>query len=204
MVQVQWASLLCGAPHDICSAVHEDKKVEFKVPTPTKSIEPPSIAQALVTGAGDGLAAGLHWRSKTCYEDGRKYEGQWLGDQRHGRGREESRFGDFTYDGDFKNDMYDGTGIMAWANGSRYVGQFASNLKHGTGREWYGQGDRYQGEYKNGNIDGRGEYIKADGTSIKGMWNQGQLVRAISKFGSSFTLGSSFTVAPPALTTPSA
>eukprot|EP00746_Dinoflagellata_sp_MGD_P087978 gnl/MRDRNA2_/MRDRNA2_34853_c0_seq1.p1 gnl/MRDRNA2_/MRDRNA2_34853_c0~~gnl/MRDRNA2_/MRDRNA2_34853_c0_seq1.p1 ORF type:complete len:205 (+),score=40.89 gnl/MRDRNA2_/MRDRNA2_34853_c0_seq1:101-715(+) len=196
---VQWLSL-CGAPEKICNAINEDRKVEITVDRSalaTGSSQRPGGAQALVAGSADAQPAGLHWRSKTYYEDGRKYEGQWLGDQRHGRGREESRFGDFIYDGDFKNDQYDGSGIMGWANGSRYVGQFANSLKHGMGKEWYGQGDRYRGEYKNGDIDGRGEYIKADGTSIKGIWSQGQLVRAISKFGSSFIVGDSFAESPP-------
>jgi hypothetical protein len=195
---------LCSAPDKLCNAINEDKKNEFTIHTgPTGATEKPGGAQALLGTSGSG-GAGLQWRTTAQYEDGRKYEGQWLGEQRHGRGREESRFGDFIYDGDFKKDQYDGTGIMAWANGSRYVGQFANNLKNGMGKEWYGQGDRYRGEYKDGNIDGRGEYIKADGTSIKGVWSQGQLVRAISKFGSSFIVGDSFAESPPSMPHPCA
>jgi hypothetical protein len=200
---MQWLKL-CSAPDKICNAINEDRKAEIVIPGAKGSTEKVGGAQALVAASGDGQSAGLQWRTKTCYEDGRQYEGQWLGDHRHGKGREESRFGDFIYDGNFKNDKYDGSGIMSWANGSRYVGQFVNNLKHGTGREWYGQGDRYQGEYKDGNIDGRGEYIKADGTSIKGTFSKGQLVRAISNFGSSFALGASFTEAPPPMPHPCA
>jgi len=194
--------LTIGACVKCCKdIIDEEQKVEFNTMSgATGSNEKPSGAQALI-GPGDGK---MQWRPKMCYEDGRKYEGQWLGDFRHGRGREESRFGDFTYDGEFQNDKYEGQGIMAWANGSRYTGQFVNNLKHGKGREWYGQGDRYQGEYKNGNIDGRGEYVKSDGTSIKGMWSQGQLVKTLKDFGSSFTLGASFAEHPPPMPAPQA
>ena len=35
---------------------------------------------------------------------------------RHGRGVEKSRYGDFTYDGDFNKDQYHGQGCMRWSD----------------------------------------------------------------------------------------
>lgn len=164
----------------------EEKKAEF-VPAATTSNSP---WPALTAFDGDQSAASTtpQWRPRMQFEDGRRYEGQWLGEARHGRGKEESKFGDFVYEGDFKNDRYDGQGIMSWANGAKYMGQFLNNEKHGMGKEHYGQGDKFIGEYQNGTMNGRGQYIKEDGTSIKGVWNNGQLVKSLESFGNSFKL----------------
>ncbi|CAD7946940.1 unnamed protein product [Amoebophrya sp. A120] len=92
----------------------------------------------------------LRWRPKRTYEDGRTYEGQWLGSTRHGTGLERSRYGDFVYEGEFANDKYEGVGCMRWSNGSMYTGDFCDNQKHGRGHEKYPSGDEYQGAFYQG------------------------------------------------------
>lgn len=127
------------------------------------------------------------WRPKTVLpEDGRSYEGQWVGDVRHGAGKETSQFGDFSYEGNFKNGKYDGEGTMSWANGAKYIGQFLRNQKHGQGVEHYSSGEKFKGEYRDGQINGKGEYFFEDGTSVKGLWKNGSLVTRLA----SFSLGS--------------
>jgi len=192
MVFIEKLIPFCPGPlmaGDACMKIRKDldeeKKGEFLPSAATGSSQWPALGGMT---ALDGEAAGPQWRPRMQFEDGRRYEGQWLGENRHGKGKEESKFGDFTYDGEFKNDRYEGTGVMTWSNGAKYVGQFLNNNKHGVGKEWYGQGDRFEGEYKDGTMDGRGQYVKADGTAIKGMWSQGQLVKSIESFGNSFKL----------------
>lgn len=138
-------------------------------------------------GATDSIASTVEgvYRPKTVLPDGRSYEGQWVGQHRHGSGKETSQFGDFSYEGNFKNDSYSGDGKMSWANGAKYIGQFLYNHKHGKGEEIYGHGERFVGEYRDGQINGKGEYFFKDGTSVKGMWKNGSLVTRLASFSSS-------------------
>eukprot|EP00392_Amoebophrya_sp_AT5.2_P007936 g7955.t1 len=131
----------------------------------------------------------LRWRPKRVYEDGRTYEGQWLGGSRKGKGIERSRYGDFVYEGEFVDDKYEGLGCMRWSNGCNYVGDFWQNQKHGRGHEKYATGDEYRvgrdqmvspyrGQFLHNLPHGRGSYTKKDGAVIRGLFHEGRLVEA--------------------------
>mmetsp|Transcript_73604 Transcript_73604/g.168729 ORF Transcript_73604/g.168729 Transcript_73604/m.168729 type:complete len:187 (+) Transcript_73604:110-670(+) len=119
-------------------------------------------------------------RPNTVLMDGRTYEGQWLGSERHGRGVERSSNGDFTYEGNFRNDFYHGQGSMRWANGAAYTGQFRNNVKHGYGEEKYAAGEIFRGWFSNGKIEGKGEFISSDGRKVAGVWKEGRLVQEMN------------------------
>jgi len=122
------------------------------------------------------------WKPKVVFEDGRTYEGQWKGKLRHGHGKELSRYGDFLYEGMFKNDQYHGDGVMTWSNGAKYVGQFLANEKHGYGEETYSTGESFKGNFMNGRVHGKGQYFFSDNTSLKGDWVDGKLLNELTTF----------------------
>ena len=41
------------------------------------------------------------------------------------------------YEGDFKNDLKNGKGIIYYKNGGRYEGDFKNNLRDGKGLDFY-------------------------------------------------------------------
>lgn len=122
------------------------------------------------------------WKPKVVFEDGRTYEGQWKGKLRHGHGKELSRYGDFVYEGMFKNDQYHGDGVMTWSNGAKYIGQFLANEKHGYGEETYSTGESFKGNFRHGRVHGKGQYYFVDDTSLKGDWVDGKLLNELATF----------------------
>jgi len=130
--------------------------------------------------------------------DGSRYEGQFLGTDRHGWGKITWADG-AVYDGQFnKNDMNgDGTlkwstgvaytgqwrqndlgprGNMTWPDGRRYCGEFHQGEKHGEGRLSWPNGQAYGGQWVAGKQHGYG-FIVGKGPAHLSQWNHGQLLR---------------------------
>jgi hypothetical protein len=55
-----------------------------------------------------------------------------------------------TYEGDFKNNMYDGHGKYRWADGAVYIGSWLNNKMHGKGEYVSSDGVRWAGEFFSG------------------------------------------------------
>ncbi len=60
--------------------------------------------------------------------DGCRYSGEWVENERHGKGRMQYRTGD-TYDGSWVHNVRQGVGTMVWAErGEHYTGEFADGV----------------------------------------------------------------------------
>lgn len=73
------------------------------------------------------------------YSDGSKYEGEFLGDVKHGRGKLTWSDG-AVYEGDWLKGDRTGRGIFTWVNGDVYEGEFLDNKLHGFGIKRYSDG----------------------------------------------------------------
>ncbi|WPH02085.1 Hypothetical protein R9X50_00494000 [Acrodontium crateriforme] len=107
----------------------------------------PSVLAALMSGRIPEL--------KTVTKDGigvDYYNGQMMGDQRHGSGH------------------------LILLNGDEYVGEFVNNEQNGYGKMiWASSGDTYEGDWLNGKQHGQGTLIEAvTGSIFKGGWKQGK------------------------------
>lgn len=81
--------------------------------------------------------------------DGYKYEGEWLANKRHGRGRQEYRAHmKAVYTGEFVNGRESGSGRIDWENGDFYSGEFSNGLRHGVGEFACSSGDFYSGHVR--------------------------------------------------------
>lgn len=80
------------------------------------------VEQGRAAGFGIGL-----------FESKGIYEGEWLNNARHGRGRYTWANGD-QYEGEFKNGMRDGKGTYTFSTGESYVGDWKNDLRDGKGR----------------------------------------------------------------------
>ena len=109
---------------------------------------------------------------ETCEEY--KYNGEFLGDLRHGHGRLEFLENGDVYEGEFKRGEITGKGLYKWANKQQYEGDFVNGIKHGKGFYKWPDGIEYEGDYNNGIREGRGKYKWKDGRVFEGMFKKGK------------------------------
>ncbi|MBK7478015.1 MAG: caspase family protein [Haliscomenobacter sp.] len=70
-----------------------------------------------------------------------------------------------------------GTGVMLYPSGARYVGEFRNGTRDGWGVCYFSDGSNYQGNWSNDRPDGPGVKILPDGSIKKGYWRRGSLDR---------------------------
>ena len=59
------------------------------------------------------------------------------------------------YEGETKNDLMKGKGILYYNNSKRYEGEFKNGKREGKGILYYNDGGKYIGEFKNGKREGK-------------------------------------------------
>lgn len=114
---------------------------------------------------GRGL---LVWRSGGQEQ---RYEGEMRDGHLNGRGKYVFSVGT-SYEGDFKNDDFDGSGIMT-EPGVRYEGAWKAGRKSGRGVLSTMNGDRYDGDFTDDAMTGRGVLVLSDGRKYEGALKDG-------------------------------
>lgn len=115
------------------------------------------------------------------------YFGQVKGEEAHGKGRYYDEDGNIIYEGEFKNNKYEGNGrwyIVKSKNGKTrsvlsYEGEFKEDKYEGKGCTYWTSGERigkacYKGEFHNGDYNGKGTIYYEDGTTYKGGFAEDQ------------------------------
>jgi hypothetical protein len=92
------------------------------------------------------------------YVDGSRYKGQLSEGKRHGVGIYYYGNGDI-YGGDWRNDVFDGSGFYIFNSGERYQGQLRGGKKHGKGKYYYLNGKIYNGNWAFDNKNGEGKLV---------------------------------------------
>jgi hypothetical protein len=118
-------------------------------------------------GCKDRRATGkgtLVWRDGTAEQ---RYEGGMLDGRMNGHGIYTFANGD-RYDGEFKNDDFDGVGTLVEGQ-SRYEGQWKAGKKNGRGILVTPDGTRIEGEFKDDAVDGFALFVLRDGRRFEGM-----------------------------------
>ncbi|MCL2061972.1 MAG: TIR domain-containing protein [Firmicutes bacterium] len=124
-----------------------------------------------------GASPALNNYRIVTYDDGRRYEGEFLGKKKHGQGKFYFTNGD-RYEGEFKDDRTNGQGKYFWVDGNRYEGEFKNDIKHGQGIYYFSNGSRYEGGIAEDKINGFGIYYNAKGEVMnKGMWKDGIFIK---------------------------
>lgn len=134
-------------------------------------------------------------------KDGNKYEGGWENDIIDGYGRIISINGDFyegqiikgiiegnglfysqekkmLYQGQFKNNLFEGKGEQNFENFGNeitYEGMFKKGKREGKGKILYGDGNMYEGEFFDDKFNGDGTFKWKDGRIYKGKWKDNQM-----------------------------
>jgi hypothetical protein len=112
---------------------------------------------------------------EVIYGGGMQYTGEFRNNTFEGEGIVITPKG-FTYQGGFSNGAFHGYGV--WEKNDktyRYVGQFRDGKYDGIGTETNSDGSKYEGEFKANIPNGKGVYTKADGTRLEGVFVDGKL-----------------------------
>ena len=135
-------------------------------------------------------------------EQGNKYEGGFKSDKLDGYCRIISINGDYyegeirkgkieghgiffsfekgmLYNGEFKNNLFEGEGEQVYENYENhkisYEGQFKHGKREGKGKLSFDDGNYYEGEFKNDKFDGEGYFKFNDGREYKGNWKENEM-----------------------------
>ena len=116
-------------------------------------------------------------KSKISYLDdinrfGFKYEGEFKNDKFNGQGTWSKPDGQ-KYIGEFKDGERNGQGTSTYTGGGKYVGEFKDDLPNGQGTLTFPGGTKYVGEFKDGPFNGQGTYTWADGQKYVGEFKDG-------------------------------
>ena len=131
------------------------------------------------TYAGEALGVGLEFlrEGKGIFSvpDGERYEGEFKDDNFNGDGVYHFVKGD-RYEGEFKDEKKHGTGAFYFVNGNRYEGEFKNNNFNGKGVYYFANGNRYEGDWKCDKKDGKGVYHFVNGDHFKGTWKDDSFI----------------------------
>lgn len=173
---------------------HPPKPKSRKVPRHRRKLNPKLFAAICAVGAilliiVILLASGVRYKSVPLEDGGEitffgiskggEATSGWLSYSDGVRGRlsggEKIKYSDGSiYEGEIKDGVRDGSGILTYASGDVYEGEFDDDEISGYGKLTYANGDIYEGQFKNGLRDGRGSLLYSDKTSFEGEFKEGR------------------------------
>ena len=77
------------------------------------------------------------------------------------------------YNGDVKNGVPNGLGLIIFPNGHKYEGEWRDGLKNAQGTLTFPDGTKYVGGHKDDKRNGQGTYTWSDGNKYVGEWKKG-------------------------------
>jgi antitoxin component YwqK of YwqJK toxin-antitoxin module len=99
------------------------------------------------------------------WTSGERYEGNFKDDKFNGYGIEYYPSGKKLFEGNYKNGKFNGQGTYFWEDGSKYVGNFKNSKFNGYGIEYYPSGGKsIEGNFKNEKLNGQVTSYNEDGS----------------------------------------
>lgn len=80
-----------------------------------------------------------------------------------------------SYEGDYRNGLFNGEGTLTYSDGSIYEGNFVNGVIEGEGKYTTSNGDVYSGYFANNDYCGHGKYICVNGDTIEGNFEGSKL-----------------------------
>mmetsp|Transcript_8570 Transcript_8570/g.18537 ORF Transcript_8570/g.18537 Transcript_8570/m.18537 type:complete len:395 (+) Transcript_8570:165-1349(+) len=160
------AAILNTAEND-----EEQKHVSFAVP---QHHPVTSSADATTSSVSSGQRKIRRKRIRVSEHGWGVYEGHLdhLGEP-HGRGTVTWENGG-KYDGEWVDGKANGHGIMNYGNGDRYEGGWKDGCRFGQGTHHFKDGGVYEGQWRNAAPDGQGKMTLKNGSHYEGAWKDGK------------------------------
>lgn len=137
----------------------------------------------------NGLKQG---RGEMRYASGNTYTGDWVSNEKHGKGVMVWADHNESYEGEWFAGKPNGYGIHIWKLAAVkyhqfpmfnfYKGEFRDGKRDGNGVFYYASGARYEGEWKENSKHGQGTYISEYGQHYTGEFTQDRMVGHYNKF----------------------
>lgn len=102
------------------------------------------------------------------------YEGQYKDDVKCGKGRLSYKLTNDFFEGEFSENLINGSGFYTWSNKDTYEGTFINGKMHGKGIYKWPDGGEYVGEYINNIKEGRGRFRWSNGRIFDGPFKDGK------------------------------
>lgn len=111
------------------------------------------------------------------WANGDRFEGEVSNNQRIGKGTFTSKNHNLNYDGQWRDNMPDGTGTLKVAKSKEdksfeYEGQWEAGLKEGKGMLSFPSGSKYTGDFVSDLKHGQGLFQRKDGSQWEGTFSQ--------------------------------
>lgn len=119
-------------------------------------------------------------RDLHTFDDGSTYEGEWMGEEMHGKGTLVKQ-GE-TYVGEFRHNLRSGTGKLNFENGDSYDGKWKHDQFNGQGTFVDHLGNKYSGHWVNMLQNGDFEDELNDGSKFKGEYEDGKKIEGETTF----------------------
>lgn len=155
-----------GAPQIAPTPTAPDTKAVSSVVPPGKT----KLKVSMPNGdsyEGEMIGNVRHGVGTYTFASGDRYEGDFVDNTIHGKGTQTYVSGD-AYTGDFQRGIKTGQGVYKFASGDRFEGRFLDNQLHGYGTQTFRSGESYQGEFVRGNRHGKGTYHFVNGDRFEG------------------------------------
>ncbi|TGM19742.1 hypothetical protein EHQ73_15830 [Leptospira meyeri] len=110
------------------------------------------------------------------YENGDRYEGEFLEDVKHGSGIYQYSNGDI-FEGEYQFGYKEGKGIYRYANGDKFIGVYKKGKRHGMGKYIFFDGLLLEGNWENNELQGQSRIINAKGSLVlEGIWKDSRWI----------------------------
>lgn len=114
-----------------------------------------------------------HGRGTVTWENGGKYDGEWIDGKANGHGIMNYGNGD-KYEGGWKDGCRFGHGTHHFKDGGVYEGNWRNAAPDGTGKMTLKNGSHYEGAWKDGKWHGNGIVRPVNGGEWEGMFHMGK------------------------------
>jgi len=94
------------------------------------------------------------------------YKGSFVNFKKEGKGVEITK--EYEYEGEFKNDIKHGNGLIKFNNGEIYEGQLTEDKITGVGKYTWKNKHTYEGDFIDAKMHGKGTYKWPDGSEYFG------------------------------------
>lgn len=120
----------------------------------------------------NGFSLVVHGEGSESWPDGTNYTGNFHMGIKQGNGILKNK--EFTYEGEFYNDLFSGKGTLTLSNGDIFKGSWKDGMKHGKGKLKEKNGLIYEGHFKNNEKSGEGIMVWPDKRRYEGQWKKGK------------------------------
>ena len=107
--------------------------------------------------------------------EGTYYVGYWDNGRQYKKGKVFDKKNNLIYDGEYKNGIKEGIGVLYYQSGEKYEGKFFNGVREGKGIFYWKDGNKWEGYFKNDEMNGEGIFYN-EGESFSAIYKNGELV----------------------------